>query len=487
MGQKDRVFIPRPDRRLGDRYELLECLGDGSYGWVWRATRLADGQTVAVKIPKAQGACNEDLAEGEALVGQPPHPNVVNVHWMGRVPPEREWYAIEMEYFPGVTLSQLLDRAGEGYVTTYEEVLGLYGQVLQGVRHLHDLGMCHGDIKPQNILVSGGAAKLTDFGSSIRSEEMYARVRENGGTILYSAPEVVGSWVPPGEFEVLRKADIYSLGVLLYHLLTARLPHDTYSQVARHCPFPRPREINGSVSPALEEFTLRCLAQDPAGRWASVQEMIPVFEMARQGQRGFLDLRPVAPHLATEDWSSRAVRCLEAGGYREAEHLAAHEYGRSEDPHAFLLMLAAASRDGRHYDCLHMIDEHPELLAEGGPATADVRSLALKSCLETRQLDRAERLVEECLGDRPEDPGLLLKKASVLGAQARYQEAVDILLGLNREHPRRPPILKRLVLAFEQLRDMGKAAAFLRAFLRERPDDDWGREKLKQFTTLGVA
>jgi serine/threonine-protein kinase len=245
--------------------------------------------------------------------------------------------------------------------------------------------------------------------------------------------------------------------------------------------------VNAAVSAALEDFTLRCLERDPAARWASVAEMLPAFESARQTQRGFLDLRAVPPHPTAEDWSSRAVHHLASGGYREAERLAAHEFSRSEDPHAFSLMAAAAIRDGRHYDCLRMIDDHPELLSGGGPAAADLRLLALKACLETQQLHRAERLVEECQQDRPGDAGVLLKKASVLGAQARYQEAADILLGLNREHPGRPSILKRLVLAFEQLRDVGKAAAFLRAFLRERPDDEWGRAKLEQYAALGVA
>ena len=85
---------------LGDRYRLLEQLGDGSYGWVWRAEKLETGEIVALKIPKEQGASNDDLAEGIALVNQASHPNVVRIYSMGRVPPQKEWYAIEMEYFP---------------------------------------------------------------------------------------------------------------------------------------------------------------------------------------------------------------------------------------------------------------------------------------------------------------------------------------------------------------------------------------------------
>ena len=170
---------------------------------------------------------------------------------MDRVPPEREWYAIEMEYFPSVTLAQLLDEGDAGFQSSYAKILGVFQQVVAGVEYLHSLGMSHGDIKPQNILVSGDQVKITDFGSSIRPEEMYARTRDNGGTILYSAPEVVGSKRRGRSREAVFAADIYSLGVLLYHLVTSQLPHDTLSQVSRHTPFPRPREINSSVCPCL--------------------------------------------------------------------------------------------------------------------------------------------------------------------------------------------------------------------------------------------
>jgi serine/threonine protein kinase len=161
-----KFFVPRADRRLGDRYELVECLGDGSYGWVWKAQRVADSAIVAVKIPKAQGKRNEELAEGSPLVGQAAHPCVVDVYWMGRVPPEREWYAIEMEYFPSVTLAQMLDQGEEGFVASYARLLGVFEQILEGCAHLHRVGMSHGDIKPQNILVSAEVDRKTEDSSA---------------------------------------------------------------------------------------------------------------------------------------------------------------------------------------------------------------------------------------------------------------------------------------------------------------------------------
>lgn len=486
MSQKNRFFIPKEDKTLGDQYQLLECLGDGSYGWVWRAEKLENHQIIALKIPKEQGASSDDLAEGSALVRQQAHPNVVQVYWMGRVSPEREWYVIEMEYFPSVTLSRLLDTGNQGFVTSYAKLLGLYEQVLVGVAHLHTLGMAHGDLKPQNVLVSGDLAKITDFGSSILPEDMYARTRENGGTILYSAPELTGSSRRGRKSEDLFLGDIYSLGVLLYHLVTSRLPHDTLSQVTRHAPFPRPREVNRSICPALEEVILRCLAQFPADRWPNIGDLIFATKRAKQCQIDYCPEFSVGIRRdLTVDWSTDVVALLSKSEYGQAENVARKEYELSGDPHAFMMMVSASMRDERFFDAKRDFESRPELLTAPSPIRKDLRELALKCYLETRDIDRARTLLEDIISEDGETPNILLKKASILGLSASYDDARDILLRLNRDFPGRPAILRRLVVVFEQLRDLGKAAAFLKAFIRAAPDDAWANEKKNRFASLG--
>ena len=483
-----RFFIPRADRRLGDRYELIECLGDGSYGWVWKAQRVGDGAIVAVKIPKAQGKKNEELAEGSPLMGQEPHPCVVSVHWMGRVLPEREWYAIEMEYFPSATLAQMLDQGDEGFVASYARLLGVFEQVLEGCAHLHRLGMSHGDIKPQNILVSAERVKLTDFGSSALPEDMYARTRENGGTILYSAPEIVGVSLAPPDDSTRFRSDIYSLGVLLYHLVTARLPHDTLSQVARHVPFAHAREINSSVSPALDEFIDRCLQLRPEDRWPSVASMLDAFRLVRRAQLDFTPTRVIASSRSVhEDWSSRAMRLVERGDYRDAELVARAEFEASRDEQAFLLMLQASFREGRYFDCLRDLEARPAVVGAESPVGVELRRLALTAYLEVRQVDPARQLVGRCLADTPDAPDLLLKQASILAMDANYEQAAEHLLGLNRRLPGQPAILRRLVAVFEQLRDTGKAVAFLRAYQKVLPADAWATDRLEHFRALGLT
>ena len=265
---------------------------------------------------------------------------------------------------------------------SYAKILGMFEQVLAGVTHLHDLGMSHGDIKPQNVLVSGNHAKITDFGSSILPEDMYARTRENGGTILYSAPEVVGSTRRGRSRVEVFSADIYSLGVLLYHLVTSRIPHDTLSQVARHAPFPRPREINRSVCPALEEVILRCLAYDPMDRWPTVQELTLATKRAKQAQLDYVPERTISvKKQPAVDWSSDVLDLIDKAEFARAENVARMEFALTGDAHAFLMMVSAAVRDGRFFDAKRDVQANPGMLSESSPVKRDLRELALKCLL----------------------------------------------------------------------------------------------------------
>ncbi len=487
MSSKKRFFIPRDDRKLGNRYELLEPLGDGSHGTVWRAARLEDNQIVAVKIPRAQGASTEHLKEGTPLIGRDPHPNVVSVYWMNWVPPTRDYFAIEMEYFPSHTLAEMLDSGQSGFVSSYSKLLSLYQEVLNGVAHLHELGMCHGDIKPHNILVSGDTAKITDFGSSIWPEDMYARTRENGGTILYSAPELASTLRRGRTMEELYSGDIYSLGVLLYHMVTGDLPHDTLNQVVNHSPFPRPRELNTSVCPAVEEVILRCMAGTPGDRFRSVQDLIAATKRAKRAQIEYVPEKSISrPRERTLDWSSDVVEYLQQSDYARAEHVAREEFESTKNPHAFLIMVNAAIRAERYFDALRMLDDHPDVIDATSSAQSDLHFAKLKALLETRDVGRAEKLLSEMIVRYGETPDLLFKKASILGMQAEYDEACEILLRLNRDFPNRPAILRRLVTVHEQLRDVQRAAAFVKAYQRVAGEDAWSVATRERYLLIGI-
>ncbi|HQZ67978.1 MAG TPA: protein kinase [Planctomycetaceae bacterium] len=467
------LFHLVPGGKLGrDQYRLDRCLGDGTYGFVWKAERLSDNEIIALKVPKSQGGRDSDLEEGRALKDATKHPNVIQIFDMGRVRPEGV-YVIEMEYFNSHTLSFLLDSKDDKFTASFRLLLDIFGQVLDGVCHLHGLGIAHGDLKPQNTLVQGDLVKITDFGSSLQTQDIYTRSRENGGTILYSPPEFAGLTVRESDGNLACSHDVYSLGVMLYQLLTGHLPHDTLAQVVRHTPFPMPRELNSAICPAMERITLRCLEKEPTDRWTSVEELRAAFTNARAEQGRHGDTRLPSDRIRrTQDWSTEVLELMEAERWRDAEGIAFREFEANHDAHAFLFMLRAAYRDRRYFDVLQSLEATPEMLTIESTVLADVETLALETYIRTERVADAEAMVERCLGRQGERPGLLLRKASILGLKAKYQEAKEILLKLNRDFPRRPPVLRRLVTVFEQLRDEESANAFRFAIERAESEDD---------------
>ena len=313
------------------------------------------------------------------------------------------------------------------------------------------------------ILVQGDLVKLTDFGSSLTTQDFYARSRENGGTILYSPPEFAGLTTRKRSGPLAVAHDVYSLGVLLYQLLTGQLPHDTLAQVVRHAPYPQPRELSSSIAPELEAVVVRALEKEPEDRWHTVAEMHDAFCEARATQLAFRDERVISvPGPARTDWSTRVLELMSDQAWRDAEAAARTEYQRSGDLHAFLLMVRAAVRDERFFDVIQMFEASPGPLRTRSAVQSDLQQLALRAFIKTERIKEAADMVEQCIDSQGERPGLMLRQASLLGLQARFAEAAEILVQLNRQLPRRRVILSRLTMVHEQLRDQDKAEAYRR-------------------------
>ena len=137
------------------------------------------------------------------------------------------------------------------------------------------------------------------------------------------------------------------------------------------------------------------------------------------------------------------------------------------------MMVTASCREGRFIECIRDLESLPAVVDAPTTAGAEILRLALTAYLEVRQVDQTRDLIARCLSENPEAPDLLLKHASILALDAKYEQAAEQLLPLHRRLPGRPAILRRLVAVFEQMRDMGKAAAFLRANLKALADDPW--------------
>ncbi len=489
MAKKKHYFMPSSDMKLGDRYLLLEQLGDGTHGWVWSAQRIEDNEIVAVKIPKDCSASDSSLREGHDLVDAPSHPNVIQVFRMGRIPPEREWYGIEMEYFPSRSLAQLLEDTHTGFAKTYKQVFEIYEQILLGVKHLASLEkpVSHGDLKPHNILVSGDQVKITDFGSSALPEEIYARSRQNGGTVLYSAPEFADCSERRGSFLQLIRGDMYSLGVLMYQLVTGRPPHDTPSAVYRSLPYARPTELNKSISPKLEQFITKALSINPEDRWSDIDEMLSDLKIARIAQTSFEPI--VATSLlgvCGSDWSTRTLSLIEDEKYVEAAQVAEAEFESSKDYHALLAQLRALYRGERYFEAVESLKKNRDCLALDNDLGFEFRELALNTYLKAKDVLNANRVIED-LDRRGElnKPELLFKKASVCGLQSRYDEAIELLVTINKQFPRRARVLRRLALAYEQNRQPEKALAYLKSYRKINGSDDWTQQKIEHYNRIG--
>jgi len=406
------------------------------------------------------------------------------------VPPDNHYFAIEMEYFPGESLAQKLEHRSHHFGNTYERLFHIYEQVLAAIKYLANLEtpIFHGDIKPHNILVGrNDLVKLTDFGSSTMPEEFYVRTRENGGTVLYAAPEFADCISRKGTFIELLKGDIYSLGVLLYQLTTNQLPHNTQSNVRTHAPFPKPREINTGISPKLEQVILKCLQKESGDRFDSIEELIQAFREARKTQKKFSATLPeMGTGTFSEDWSSDVLAALEGGNYLQAARVAGREYERSGDLGALLQQMNAFYRAEQWFDLEKIINQtKSELNAEGHDAR-QIRLIVIKLYMRLRKIENAEIVLKQALKLDPASLELLLCEASIAGMETDFELAKHKLIALNRDYPGNPNILKRLVQVSEQLRDYDSASGFLRALLRLCREDEGLQKKRAHYESLGV-
>jgi predicted Ser/Thr protein kinase len=258
---------------LAGRYQLLEPIGEGSFSITWRAKDAVLGRDVAIKVLRAQFVQNlafsarfENEARAAALIS---HPNVIPVFDYGR---DNGSLYIVMEYVAGPTFKEFLRNEAPLAV---DEAIEFTRQILEGLGVIHDAGIIHRDVKPQNVLmVHERLVKLTDFGIA-RVDTAHAGLTDAGtalGTAAYMAPEQAsGQGVAPA-------TDLYAVGVMLYEMLTGRLPFvgDNPVQVMyRHVndvPQP-PRMFNRQIPVTLEALILKSLAKEPGDRYPTARSM----------------------------------------------------------------------------------------------------------------------------------------------------------------------------------------------------------------------
>ena len=267
-------------RMLDDRYEILELIGSGGMANVYKARCHRLNRLVAVKILKSDLAENADFRrrfrDESRAVAQLSHANIVSVY---DVSTSGETEYIVMELIDGITLKQYMERRGR---MDWRESLHFISQIMRGLSHAHSRGIIHRDIKPQNIMVlRDGSVKVADFGIACLANASQTLTQEALGSVHYISPEQAR-----GD-RIDARSDIYSAGVVLYEMLTGRLPFEGDSAVSvaiQHLssvPL-APRDIDHSIPEPLELICMKAMNSDPNKRYASADAMIEDLEKFRR-------------------------------------------------------------------------------------------------------------------------------------------------------------------------------------------------------------
>ena len=274
-------------KMLDNRYEILERIGTGGMAVVYKAKCHRLNRLVAVKILKSDLAQDEDFrrrfnAESQA-VAQLSHPNIVSVYDVSR---GGDTEYIVMELIDGITLKQYMEKRGQ---LNWRESLHFITQIMRGLSHAHSRGIVHRDIKPQNVMVlRDGSVKVADFGIACLENAAQTLTQEALGSVHYISPEQAR-----GD-RIDARSDIYSAGVVLYEMLTGRLPFEGDSAVSvaiQHLssvPL-APREIDPDIPEPLELICMKAMAPDLDRRYPSADAMIADLEAFRKNPGVDLD------------------------------------------------------------------------------------------------------------------------------------------------------------------------------------------------------
>ncbi len=294
---------------VAERYEIMGKIGAGGMSDVYKARDHILGRFVAIKVLKQE--FSEDVnfvvkfrTEAQSAAGLE-HPNIVNIYDVGS---EAGMHYIVMEYVEGVTLKTYIEKKGQ---LTYKEAVSIAIQVGRGIEAAHAKNIIHRDIKPQNILISTeGKAKVTDFGiaRAVSSNTISADVM---GSVHYASPEQARNGF------VDDKSDIYSLGIVMYEMVTGRVPFDgetTVSIAIQHLQeeMTIPSVFAPELPVSLEKIILKCTQKSPDRRYLNISELLADLKQVL--------VRPNTDFVKISDGSQKKTKVIDEGEVKEIKH-----------------------------------------------------------------------------------------------------------------------------------------------------------------------
>ncbi len=290
-------------RLLDNRYEILEVIGSGGMSVVYKARCHRLNRLVAVKILKDENSEDEDFrrrfhAESQA-VAMLSHPNIVSVY---DVSTTEDADYIVMELIEGITLKQYMQKKG---VLNWKETLHFATQIAKALEHAHSRGLVHRDIKPHNVMVlKNGSVKVADFGIARIMSQCSTQTKEALGSVHYISPEQAKGG------RVDNRSDLYSLGVVMYEMITGRPPYDGESPVAvaiQHINggASLPSTLNPNIPKGLEQIIVKAMSRDLRKRYPSATAML--YDMDEFRKNPDIDFAAVAAGTADPTGATRVL------------------------------------------------------------------------------------------------------------------------------------------------------------------------------------
>lgn len=301
-------------KRLSGRYKLLKMIGGGGMANVYLAYDSILDRDVAVKILRLDYANNEEFIkrfhrEAQSVTSLS-HPNIVNIFDVGE---EEGIYYLVMEYVPGQTLKQYIQQHG---MLSVQEALDIMEQLTSAMAHAHHFEIVHRDIKPQNILMrDDGVVKVTDFGiATATTATTITHTNSVLGSVHYLSPEQARGGIAN------KKSDIYSLGIVMFELLTGRPPFSGESAVSialKHLQndTPSPKRWNPDIPQSVENIVLKATAKDPFYRYQSADEMKQDIMTALYPERA----NELPFQIPADEDATKAIPVIREESFQESE------------------------------------------------------------------------------------------------------------------------------------------------------------------------